>query len=48
MTWKLQGISAEVAGQEIIIECDMLVGRHDDADIQLDSAEVSLRDGLLI
>lgn len=48
MTWKLQGISAEVAGQEIIIECDMLVGRHDDADILLESAEVSRRHAVLI
>ncbi|TXJ02378.1 MAG: FHA domain-containing protein [Acinetobacter sp.] len=48
MTWKLQGISVEVAGQEIIIECDMLVGRHDDADILLQSAQVSRRHAVLI
>jgi hypothetical protein len=32
MTWKLQAITGEFTGQEISIERDMLVGRHQDAD----------------
>lgn len=41
MTWKLQAISAELAGQEISIDRDMLVGRHQSADIVLQAAEIS-------
>ncbi|WP_298147397.1 FHA domain-containing protein [uncultured Acinetobacter sp.] len=41
MTWKLQAISAELAGQEISIDRDMLVGRHQAADIVLQSSEIS-------
>ena len=43
MTWKLQAISGELEGQEVIVDRDMLVGRHQDADIQLQSAEISRR-----
>lgn len=43
MTWKLKAISAELEGKEILINKDMLVGRHQDAEIQLHSAEVSRR-----
>lgn len=43
MTWKLQAITGEFAGQEINIDRDMLVGRHQDADILLQSAEISRR-----
>jgi len=43
MTWKLQAISGELEGQEVTIDRDMLVGRHQDADIQLQSAEISRR-----
>lgn len=41
MTWKLQALSAELAGQEISIDRDMLVGRHQAADIVLQSSEIS-------
>lgn len=41
MTWKLQAITDELAGQEILIERDMLVGRHQSADLILQSAEIS-------
>lgn len=41
MTWTLQAISPELDGQEIIIDRDMLVGRHQAADIVLQSAEIS-------
>lgn len=43
MTWKIQGITTELTGQSIIIDRDMLVGRHQDADVQLQLAEVSRR-----
>jgi hypothetical protein len=29
MTWKIQAITGELTGQEISIDRDMLVGRHD-------------------
>ena len=41
MTWKLQAIADELAGQEILIERDMLIGRHQSADLVLQSAEIS-------
>ena len=41
MTWKIQAITGELTGQEINIDRDMLVGRHQDADILLQSAEIS-------
>ncbi|MFW1946432.1 FHA domain-containing protein [Acinetobacter bereziniae] len=43
MTWKLQAISGELEGQEVTIDRDMLVGRHQDADLLLQSAEISRR-----
>ena len=43
MTWKLIAISDELHGQELTVDRDMLVGRHQDADIQLQSAEISRR-----
>ncbi len=43
MTWKLQAITDELMGQEIHIDRDMLVGRHQEADILLQSAEISRR-----
>lgn len=43
MTWKLQTINGEFAGQEINIDRDMLVGRHQDADLVLAAAEISRR-----
>lgn len=41
MTWKIQAISGEITGQEISIDRDMLVGRHQAADIVLQAAEIS-------
>lgn len=41
MTWKIQAISGEFTGQEISIDRDMLVGRHQTADLVLQSAEIS-------
>ncbi|WP_111861005.1 FHA domain-containing protein [Acinetobacter sp. CFCC 10889] len=43
MTWKLKAISAELDGKEVSIDKDMLVGRHQEADILLQSAEISRR-----
>lgn len=48
MTWKLQAITGEFIGQEISIERDMLVGRHQDADILLQSADISRRHAALL
>lgn len=41
MTWKLQAITGEFTGQEILIDRDMLVGRHQDSDVLLQSLEIS-------
>lgn len=41
MTWKIQAITGELTGQEISIDRDMLVGRHQSADIVLHAAEIS-------
>ncbi len=41
MTWKIQAITSELTGQEIGIDCDMVVGRHQSADIVLQAAEIS-------
>ena len=41
MTWKIQAISGELTGQEINIDRDMLVGRHQTADILLQQSEIS-------
>lgn len=43
MTWKIQATTGEFAGQFITIDQDMLVGRHQDANIVLQSAEISRR-----
>lgn len=43
MAWKLQAITDELNGQEVTIDRDMLVGRHQDADLVLQSAEISRR-----
>ncbi|MCH7335385.1 FHA domain-containing protein [Acinetobacter sp. NIPH 2699] len=48
MTWKLQAITGEFTGKEITIERDMLVGRHQDADILLQSADISRRHAALL
>jgi len=41
MTWTIQAISGDLSGQEISIDRDMLVGRHQAADIVLQAAEIS-------
>lgn len=41
MTWKIHAITDDLAGQDIAIERDMLVGRHQSADIVLQAAEIS-------
>ncbi|TCB78670.1 FHA domain-containing protein [Acinetobacter sp. ANC 3781] len=41
MTWKIQAITGELTGQEISIDRDMVVGRHQSADIVLQAAEIS-------
>jgi len=48
MTWKLQAITGEITGQEISVDRDMLVGRHQDADILLQAAEISRRHAALL
>lgn len=48
MTWKIQAITGEYAGQEISIDRDMLVGRHQEADVLLQSAEVSRKHAVLL
>ncbi len=47
MTWKLQEITGET-GQEITVDRDMLVGRHQDADLLLQAAEISRRHAALL
>lgn len=41
MTWILQAINGDFTGQEIQIDRDMLIGRHQAADIVLQAAEIS-------
>ena len=48
MTWKLQAITGEFTGQEISIERDMLVGRHQDAEILLQSTDISRKHAALL
>ncbi len=48
MTWKLQAITGEFTSQEISIDRDMLVGRHQDADLLLQAAEISRRHAALL
>ena len=48
MTWKLQAITGEFTGQEIIVDHDLLVGRGQDADLVLQAAEVSRKHAALV
>lgn len=48
MTWKLRAITGEITGQEISVDRDMLVGRHQDADVLLQAAEISRRHAALL
>jgi hypothetical protein len=42
MSWTLQAISDELQGQEIEVKQDMLVGRHQDCDLILQSSAISV------
>ena len=48
MTWKIQAITGDITGQEIAIDHDMLVGRHQAADIVLQAAEISRKHAALL
>lgn len=48
MTWKLQTISGEFTSSEVSIDRDFLVGRHQEADLVLPSADVSRRHAALL
>lgn len=48
MTWKIQAITGDITGQEITIDRDMLVGRHQAADIVLQAAEISRKHAALL
>lgn len=48
MTWKLQAITGEFTGQEITVDHDLLVGRHQEADLVLQAAEVSRKHAALL
>lgn len=48
MTWKLQAITGEFTGQEINVERNMLVGRHQDAEILLQSTDISRKHAALL
>lgn len=43
MTWKLVGISEGIIGQSMLLDRDILIGRHQQADLVLQSAQVSRR-----
>lgn len=43
MAWKLKAITGDLTGQEILIEQDTLVGRHQDCNLVLQAAEISRR-----
>lgn len=43
MTWKLVGISEGIVGQSMLLDRDILIGRHQQADLVLQSAQVSRR-----
>ncbi|OTG63259.1 FHA domain-containing protein [Acinetobacter sp. ANC 3903] len=48
MTWKIQAITGELTGQEISIDRDMLVGRHQSADIVLQAGEISRKHAVFL
>lgn len=47
MTWKLVGVTEPIVGQTLLIEKEMLIGRHQQADIVLQASHVSRRHALL-
>lgn len=48
MSWKLIAQSEPIAGQEIAIDRDMVIGRHQQADIVLQAAHISRRHAALL
>ncbi len=48
MHWKLVGISEPLEGQSIAIERDMVIGRHQQADIVLQAGHISRRHAALL
>lgn len=48
MTWKIQAITGDLTGQDITIERDLLVGRHQTADVVLQAAEISRKHAALL
>lgn len=48
MTWKIQAISGDLTGQEIAVDRDLLVGRHQSADVVLQAAEISRKHAALL
>lgn len=47
MTWKLTALSEPIEGQSIIIDRDMVIGRHQQADIVLQASQISRRHAAL-
>lgn len=48
MTWKLQTVVGDYANQEVLISQDTLVGRHQDANLLIQSADISRRHAVLL
>lgn len=48
MSWKLVGLSEPIVDETIIVDRDMVIGRHQQADIVLQAAHVSRRHAALI
>ena len=48
MAWKLVGISEPIIGQTLLIERDMVIGRHQQADIVLQASHISRRHAALV
>ncbi|MFC3903262.1 FHA domain-containing protein [Acinetobacter marinus] len=48
MNWKLIAISEPIEGQTIVIDRDMVIGRHQQADIVLQASHVSRRHAALL
>lgn len=48
MAWKLEATTGEHAGQSISVDRDMLVGRHQEADVLLQVADISRRHAALL
>lgn len=48
MNWKLVAISEPIEGQTIVIDRDMVIGRHQQADVVLQASHVSRRHAALL